>query len=296
LIAVALKGPGDGVAIKLPQGYPRTAVRIELTVNYTAPGTILDTVGLNAAPIGAWALVVNGDGRISMNVYDPGRQSPRRVSNGWHLLTSKPVAARVDHLIRVEHSGTELVLSVDGAFGRMGLATPLSGQPVFIGDYPGDERWAPRLKTKLGMTGRIILHTFGPSAPEAPSSSGQMKNTPQPLPLPSDKPATPNEPIGAISTDVRSPADVAYVHFLNEMHRHRGGKISVGSPRSSPTRVEVAVTADGTTEKLVVLEKTNTGTQATVVVGNKDAGGFRTYTLKREANGWVISRFQDLDQ
>lgn len=161
LLTVNLNGPGDGVVLKLPEGYPRTAVRIELTVNYTAPGTIFDTVGLNAAPIGAWALVVNGDGRISMNIYDPGRQSPRRISNGWHLLTSKPVAARVDHTIRVDHSGTEIILTVDGATERLALETPLSGQPVFIGDFPGDASWGPRLETKKGMTGRVILHTFG---------------------------------------------------------------------------------------------------------------------------------------
>lgn len=96
-------------------------------------------------------------------------------------------------------------------------------------------------------------------------------------------------------SSVTPPVEVAYVHFLDEVHRQRGGEISVGSPHSSATRIEVTVQADGKSEMLVVVEKANTGTQATVIVGPKDAGAIRSYTLKREPNGWVIESFRELD-
>lgn len=97
-----------------------------------------------------------------MNIYDPTRKSSRRIANGWHLLLSKPVAPRADHRIRVDHSETEVILTVDGAVERFALETPLSGQPVYLGDFPGDAGLGPHLNTKTGMTGRVILHTFGP--------------------------------------------------------------------------------------------------------------------------------------
>ena len=148
---VDLKGPADSALIELLDGYPRSNLRIELIVNYTVPGTILDTVGMNAAPVGAWALTIGTDGRIAMSVYDAG---------GWHRLTSQPAAANVDHRIRVDHTGSAIVLTVDGEDVRMMLDTPLSGQPVYVGDFPGDAHWPPPVVTKTGMTGRVVLSTF----------------------------------------------------------------------------------------------------------------------------------------
>lgn len=68
----------------------------------------------------------------------------------------------------------------------------------------------------------------------------------------------------------------------------------MGSPNSTSTRIEVTVTAEGQRETLVVLEKSNSGRQATVVVGPKDAGADRSYTLTRGTEGWTITGFQDL--
>jgi len=163
-------------------------------------------------------------------------------------------------------------------------------------DPDGSESFGPlRFPSSVTPTPRPSERIV-PPVPDTSSPSGELTKTPPDSFERPKNPVTPANPVGTPIATAKPPVEVAYVHFLDEVHRCRGGKISVGSPRSSPTRIEVAVTADGTTEKLFVLEKTNTGTQATVVVGPKDAGAVRSYTLTREPNGWVISNFQDLDQ
>jgi hypothetical protein len=111
---------------------------------------------------------------------------------------------------------------------------------------------------------------------------------------PTSQPDLPGEPVTPPAAT--PPVQVAYQHFLDEAHNRLGGKLTVGSPNSTPTRIEVTVTADGQRETLVVLEKFNSGSQATVVVGPKDAGADRSYTLTRGAEGWTITDFQDLEQ
>jgi hypothetical protein len=69
----------------------------------------------------------------------------------------------------------------------------------------------------------------------------------------------------------------------------------VGSPTSTPTRIEVRVTTNGKPETVVVIEKFNNGRQATILVGPKDAGAFRSYTLVLGSGGWAIQSFEDLE-
>ena len=93
----------------------------------------------------------------------------------------------------------------------------------------------------------------------------------------------------------RPPEQVAYVHFLDEVHNRLKGRLSVGSPTITPGRIEISLTRDGRRETLVVIEKENDGRAATVLVGPKDAGAIRSYTLTRNGQGWQITGFQDLD-
>lgn len=95
--------------------------------------------------------------------------------------------------------------------------------------------------------------------------------------------------------NVTLPVEVAYIHFLDEVHRRLGGQLQMGSPVQTPTRIEVSVTVDGKPEFLVVIEKANNGREATVLVGPKDAGAVRSYSLSLGPNGWNIVSFQDLD-
>jgi hypothetical protein len=111
-----------------------------------------------------------------------------------------------------------------------------------------------------------------------------------------DKPAILSDPVGAFDDKGTPPVEVAYIHFLDEAHRLTNGNIRVGSPKSTPTRIEVRVTApNGKPEIVVVLEKSNDGRQATVIVGPKDAGAVRSYTLVLGPGGWTIQSFEDLE-
>lgn len=107
--------------------------------------------------------------------------------------------------------------------------------------------------------------------------------------------ALPVAPPSPASINSTPPVEVAYIHFLDEAHRRLGGELQVGSPVQTSTRIEVAVTTQGKTERLVVVEQSNDGTRATVLVGPKDAGAVRSYTLVRGTDGWSISAMKELD-
>lgn len=132
-----------------------------------------------------------------------------------------------------------------------------------------------------------------------PSESGaapiQAENTPTPsiTKTPASLPVKTPEPPPA--ANIPQPVEVAYVHFLNEAHRNFGGKIKVGSPKKSGTRIEVRIEADGETETLVVIQKSNDGHKATVIAGPKDAGAVRSYTLILAADGWKITNVKELN-
>lgn len=112
----------------------------------------------------------------------------------------------------------------------------------------------------------------------------------------SDQSTILSDPAGAFDANPTPPVEVAYVHFLDEAHQRSRGSIRVGSPTMTPTRIEVRVTAaNAKPETLVVLQQSNDGRQATVIVGPKDAGAVRSYTLVRGPSGWTIQSIQELD-
>lgn len=118
-------------------------------------------------------------------------------------------------------------------------------------------------------------------------------NTPPIVKAPASTPLkTPAPPPVA---NVPPPVEIAYIHFLDEAHHTFGGNLKVGSPKKSGTRIEVRVEANGEPETIVVTEKSNDGHKATVVVGPKDAGAARSYTLTLTATGWQITGIKDLD-
>jgi hypothetical protein len=124
----------------------------------------------------------------------------------------------------------------------------------------------------LGVVGAVVFERLR-------KTDGEPENTAA-IPAPPDKPAILADPVGAFDDKGTPPVEVAYIHFLDEAHRLTKGNIRVGSPTSTPTRIEVRVTAQNARpETVVVLEKFNNGRQATVIVGPKDAGAVRSYTL-----------------
>ena len=69
-----LDGPAFGrLLLEEP---PKTDFELTLLIAPTRPGVILDTVGINAAPVGAWVMLVDGEGHITFQVYAPELQSP----------------------------------------------------------------------------------------------------------------------------------------------------------------------------------------------------------------------------
>lgn len=118
-----------------------------------------------------------------------------------------------------------------------------------------------------------------------------------PSPVPTTPPVTISaDPVDALQDSGKPPVEVAYIHFLDEAFRLTKGNIRVGSPTMTPKRIEVRVTASkGKPETVVVLEKSNDGHQAIVIVGPKDAGAVRSYTLELGPKGWTIQSIQELD-
>ncbi|MBL9146988.1 MAG: zinc ribbon domain-containing protein [Verrucomicrobiaceae bacterium] len=109
------------------------------------------------------------------------------------------------------------------------------------------------------------------------------------------KKSIPDSPASTVVANPAPPVEVAYIHFLDEAHRRLGGQLQVGSPVQTSKRIEVSVTTKGKTERLVVIEKSNDGRNATILVGPKDAGAVRSYGLERAPDGWTIKSIQDLD-
>lgn len=135
-----------------------------------------------------------------------------------------------------------------------------------------------------------------PNTTSQPTESGKVENTPTPAIAKSPAPT----PVKTVEpppppANIPQPVEVAYIHFLDEAHRNFGGSMKVGSPKKSGTRIEVRITANGETETLVVMQKSNDGHRATVIAGPKDAGAVRSYTLKMEDDEWKIINVKDLN-
>lgn len=149
----------------LGQDYPTGDFRFVFQVNARQGGTVVDTVGLNAAPVGSFNLRVAGDGVVSFAIYDPQSQSSGRDANGWHTL-SVPGALALGawSRIAVERQGDRLTLAVGPTATRksasLTLATPLSGEPAFVGDFPGDEHWGAGFNIHQGLTGVVRVVRF----------------------------------------------------------------------------------------------------------------------------------------
>lgn len=148
----------------LGSSYPRSDLLISLTFNYSKPGTILDTVGINKADTGSFSLMVDGNGIVQFQVFDPQAKSAGAVGNGWHVLRSRSkLRAGEDHTVEVYVGSNHCTLSVLGTKqAELPLSTRLSGNPLFVGDFPGDEAWSKQgHETRMSMTGTVTLEYLG---------------------------------------------------------------------------------------------------------------------------------------
>lgn len=150
-----LKSPSSSFA--WPDGYPAAGGAFELEFRYEQAGTILDTVGINAAVPGDFALWQMGDGTLLWQIYSPGVPGAHRNQSGWHVLTAtRKLKPGQWYRARVTWGKGGMSLDLDG---RTVASDPallaLSGRPLFIGDYPGDDGWGSRYKIHPAMVGTV---------------------------------------------------------------------------------------------------------------------------------------------
>lgn len=187
----------------LSAAYPTGNVRIELTVNYRTPGTVFDTVGINAAPAGSFSCAIDAEGRLSFQVYEPGKTSDARVPNGWHIVRAASlIKPDSRHAVRIDVRAASIELSIDGVLERtVTLGAVLSGQPLYLGDFPGDDQWGSKYNIHPAMTGSVSLDYLGAipaGEPPPPRTRGESP------PVPTDSPQVVDAGVRAIEQAFRA--------------------------------------------------------------------------------------------
>lgn len=175
---------------KLPPG----DFELTLLLGYTKPGVVLDTVGINAAPVGAWTVRVEGEGQLTFQIYDPQLQSAYRNQSGWHILQSsgKIKPGSVAYAVLTVR-GLDLTWAVDAQPPqKLRLARPLASGPVWVGDFPGDDKWGSKYNIHPAMTGRLMLQ-FKPQGGSQPPVKPPGGSQP-PIKPPGDPVTVKNDP------------------------------------------------------------------------------------------------------
>ena len=141
--------------------YNRNLGVLILNVKVEQPGSIIDTIGIKPAPVGSFSLVAQEDGRFAWNVYAPNIDSEVRDVSGWHRFLSKPVSYDEWHSVEVWYgvTGTQFIVDGDPKV-LLDFKQPLSGEQVFVGDFPFDKEWDPRYNAKTGFIGRVNALRF----------------------------------------------------------------------------------------------------------------------------------------
>jgi hypothetical protein len=147
---IASKDEGRLLKKEIPQG----DFQIELRVKLKEPGTLLDTVGIDAAPRGAWFLDVGGTWQAQFSLWD---------GQKWSAVTAPTkLAPGEEEWITVRRAGGILQIRVGGSWGRSSLETPLSGRPAYVGDYPPDAHWGSRYSIHRAALGEVEILYCGP--------------------------------------------------------------------------------------------------------------------------------------
>lgn len=136
------------------QNYPTGDFQIQLKVNLSAPGSVLDTVGIDAAPVGSWSLLASPDGHFTFNLWD---------GSSWSALTcDQPFKFNEDELITIRRVSGTLLVRVGTASVWAQRTTPLSGAPIYVGDYLPDEHWGSGYNIHQAALGSVSVLYCGP--------------------------------------------------------------------------------------------------------------------------------------
>ncbi|WP_372366511.1 serine/threonine-protein kinase [Candidatus Uabimicrobium sp. HlEnr_7] len=148
---VKLRKPNDSHL--LADKYPTTTIRIEMLVTYEGNGTILDTIGVAAAPEGAWNLRVDNESIIFSLYFAQGQ---RRDIQGWGNISVYGKKNQEHHIV-IEGKDGNYKLTVDKKPSETIQRGPLAQIPVYIGDYPRD------VNNNYGaITGTVQILYIGP--------------------------------------------------------------------------------------------------------------------------------------
>ena len=167
--------------------YPITDLKLDFLINYKKSGTIFDTVGINAAPIGSWSRLISDNGVVSFCIYDPKTKSEKQVSNGWHVLTAalKIPKLNTQRVILEIHNGLISLKVGNIPANTLKLTTQLSGEPVYAGDFPGDDSWGDKYNIHPAMVGTIVVKSFSTlntekvTTPDKPVETDTGSNPPE---------------------------------------------------------------------------------------------------------------------
>ena len=122
-------------------------------------------MGINAADTGEFVIRLQDDGKLVWQIYDPDMESDILQENGWHILESD-IALEPGkwHDIEAAYGIDGLSLLADGELVASNpVILMLSGNPIYVGDYPGDDHWGEGYNIHPAFTGQIRGLSVGES-------------------------------------------------------------------------------------------------------------------------------------
>lgn len=147
----------------LAKQYDRNSFQIQVEAMWLKPGFILGTVGINAAAVGSFCVMVDDRGILRLQVYAPQHKSPAKTANGWHVVPAKapmPAGTLCELTVSRDPQRWQLRIVADGHPQQdlsVALPVPASGEPVYLGDFPGDNNWPG---SNTGFTGKVRILDF----------------------------------------------------------------------------------------------------------------------------------------
>ena len=152
----ASKAKNEGAAIA--GKVPADEFDLRLRLTWTEPGSIVDTVGLNPAKVGSYALNVIPNEHLEFRVWD---------GTAWITVDSGvKVAKGEETTVRVVRRAGEIHLETGGILGPSKRVTvALARDKAYVGDFPGDQNWAPKFNPNLGFVGDVTVAYVGKPSP-----------------------------------------------------------------------------------------------------------------------------------
>lgn len=155
-------------SFQLSRGAPQIDVSMYFSLRFSQPGKIFDTVGIESASVGAWSLELQPDLRLRFSIFAPGASSPFAEASGWHRFsTQEALTAGVEYWIFLDIINDEMLLLVTDNFNNQyyvfeHLPCKLANQPVYVGDYPGDNYLGEAYSIHSAFIGELEAYYFGP--------------------------------------------------------------------------------------------------------------------------------------